>query len=209
MGASAGTDPEQLLRLARTGSGSALGQLLELYRNYLSLLARLQIGRRLQGKADAADLVQETFLKAHRDFAAFAGSTEAEFVSWLRQILAANLAGLLRRYLGTQRRNLRLERELAGELDQSSHFLDQSLVTQSSSPSQKAVRREQAVLLADALGNLPEHYREVMILHHLEGLSLSAVAQRMNRTPDSVQKLWARALIQLRCTLGGSHAPTG
>jgi RNA polymerase sigma-70 factor (ECF subfamily) len=208
MDLSADPDPEQLLRLARTGSGPGLGQLLELYRNYLSLLARLQIGRRLQGKVDASDLVQETFLKAHRDFAAFAGHTEAEFVSWLRQILAANLAGLLRHYLGTQRRNLRLERELAGELEQSSRFLDHNLVTQSSSPSQQAVRREQAVVLADALEKLPEHYREVMILHHLEGLSLSAVAQRMNRTPDSVQKLWARAIIQLRRTLGDSHDST-
>src|SRR5262249_50239079 len=64
MNTNAGPCPEQLLRLARAGSGPALGQLLELYRNYLTLLARLQIGRRLQGKADPADLVQEAFLEA-------------------------------------------------------------------------------------------------------------------------------------------------
>jgi RNA polymerase sigma-70 factor (ECF subfamily) len=175
---------------------------LELYRRYLALLARLQIGRRLQGKVEAADLVQETFLDAHRDFSSFQGSTEAEFVSWLRRILATNLAGLVRRYLGTQRRNLRLERELVVELDQSSQGLDQCLVAPYSSPSQQAVRREQAVLLADALAQLPEHYREVIILHHVEGLSLSQVAQRMGRTPDSVEKLWARAVIRLRRVLG-------
>ncbi len=64
-------DPEQLLCLARagrSGSDSALGKLLEAYRGYLTLLARLQIGRRLQGKVDAADLVQETFLQAYRGF---------------------------------------------------------------------------------------------------------------------------------------------
>src|SRR5437867_4753384 len=94
-------DPEQFLRLAREGSGAALGQLLELYRRYLLLLARLQIGRRLQGKVDAADLVQETFLDAHRHFAQFRGTTEAEVTSWLRQILATNLANLVRHYLGT------------------------------------------------------------------------------------------------------------
>jgi RNA polymerase sigma-70 factor (ECF subfamily) len=63
-----------------------------LYENYLLLLARLQIGRRLQSKVDAADLVQETFLEAHRHFTQFRGRTEEELVGWLRQILAANLA---------------------------------------------------------------------------------------------------------------------
>src|SRR5437660_6179338 len=62
-------DPEQLLRRARTGDTHVLGKLLELYRNYLELLARLQIGRRLQGKVDPSDLVQETFLEAYAAFA--------------------------------------------------------------------------------------------------------------------------------------------
>src|SRR4051794_15781528 len=79
-------DPEELLLLARSGSAAARGQLLELYTHYLTLLARLQIGRRLQGKVDAADLVQETFLRAHRDFAQFRGNTEAELLGWLRGI---------------------------------------------------------------------------------------------------------------------------
>jgi RNA polymerase sigma-70 factor (ECF subfamily) len=69
-------DPEHLLRLARVDAGPALGQLLEHYRSYLELLARVQIGRRLQAKVDAADLVQETFLEAHRHFRQFYGTTE-------------------------------------------------------------------------------------------------------------------------------------
>src|SRR5262245_18602047 len=93
-------DPEELLRQARAGSKPALGSLLELYSSYLELLARLQIGRRLQGKVDAADLVQETFLRAHQFFEQFEGSTEAELVAWLRQILASRLADLVRRYHG-------------------------------------------------------------------------------------------------------------
>jgi RNA polymerase sigma-70 factor (ECF subfamily) len=168
----------------------------------LELLARVQIGRRLQGKVDAADLVQDTFLEVHRHFGRFQGTTEAEFVSWLRHILAANLAMLLRRYLGTRRRDVRLERELAFELDRSSQVLDQGLLASSSSPSQQAIRREQAVLLADALGQLPESYREVIILRHLEGLSFPEVARRLQRSVHSVKNLWARALGQLRRTLG-------
>jgi RNA polymerase sigma-70 factor (ECF subfamily) len=194
----------QVLLRAKGGDGEALGKLLGQYENYLGLLARLQIGRRLQGKVDPADLVQETFLKAHRDFNQFRGATENELIGWLRQILAANLAGQVRRYLGTQRRDVRLEQRLADELAQSSRAMDVALVAPQSSPSQHAARREQAVLLANALRQLPDHYREVIVLHHLEGLSLSDVARRMGRTGDSVQKLWARALIQLRGFLGDS-----
>src|SRR5437773_1135902 len=127
-------DPEQLLSLARAGNEAARGQLLELYRNYLALLAQLQIGRRLQGKVDAADLVQETFLKAHRDFACFRGSTEAELVGWLRQILALNVAYLVRHYCATQCRDVRLERQLSVELDQSSRVLDRGFTAKQSSP---------------------------------------------------------------------------
>lgn len=195
-------DPEQLLVLARAGESQALGQLLELYRGYLALLARLQIGRRLQGKVDPADLVQETFLDAHRRFAQFQGTSEGELVSWLRHILAAHLAMLVRRYLGTQRRDVRLERDLVLELDESSRVLNHSLVAPQSTPSQQAARREQAVLLADALGRLPDDYRDVIILRHLEGLSFPEVARRMDRTLDSVKNLWARALGRLRRLLG-------
>jgi RNA polymerase sigma-70 factor (ECF subfamily) len=198
-------DVGQLLTLARAGSESARGQLLEQYRNYLTLLARLQIGRRLQGKVDEADLVQETFLEAHRQFARFRGDSEAELAAWLRTILAGVVLHLVRRFFGTQRRNVRLERELADELDQSSRFLDGGLVARESSPSQRASRREQAVMLADALKELPPDYREVLILRHLEGLTFPEVAARMRRTVDSVEKLWVRALPRLRRVLGGAE----
>jgi RNA polymerase sigma-70 factor (ECF subfamily) len=204
MSSRTGPDFEQLVLLARSGDGSALGQLVELYRNYLTLLARMQIGRRLQGKVDAEDVVQETFLEAHRHFGQFRGTREEEFVAWLRQILAANLAHQVRRYCGTKRRDIRLERELAEELNHSSRVLDHGLIARHSSPSQRAARREQAVLLADALSRLSEDYREVIILRHLLGLTFPQVAARLARTVDSVEKLWVRALDKLRRALGGS-----
>jgi RNA polymerase sigma-70 factor (ECF subfamily) len=194
--------PEHLLEQARTGDGIALGQLLEIYRNYLALLARLQIGRRLQGKVDPADLVQETFLAAHRDWASFQGTGERELVGWLRQIMAAKLGKLVRHYLGTQRRDVRLERDLALEMDQSSQVLDQGLIIKQDSPSEQAAQRENGVILANALSRLPDDYREVLILRHLEGLSFPEVAQRMDRTLDAVKKLWSRALKRLRETVG-------
>jgi RNA polymerase sigma-70 factor (ECF subfamily) len=196
-------DRGELLRLARSGNQAALGQLLEMYRSYLGLLAHLQICRRLQGKADPADLVQETFLKANRDFHQFRGEGERELAGWLRQILAASLAQLVRRYCGTKGRDIRLERALVNELDESSQALDGGLVAAQSSPSQQVSRREQAVLLADALERLPEDYRGVVVLRHLEELSFPEVAERMGRSVDSVEKLWVRALSRLRRELEG------
>jgi|HubBroStandDraft_4_1064222.scaffolds.fasta_scaffold170859_2 RNA polymerase sigma-70 factor (ECF subfamily) len=197
--------PERLLEAARGGDAATLGQLLEMYRRYLSLLARVQVGQRLQGKVDASDIVQETFLDAHRNFPRFRGTTEAQFVCWLRQILAAKLATMLRHYLGTQGRDVRLEREIENALDRSSVMLDRGLVAVQSSPSHQAAKREQAVVLADALDQLPEDYREVLVLRHMEGLTFPEVAKRMGRSLDSVDKLWLRALARLRQNMGAGE----
>src|SRR3954447_26658669 len=90
----------ELLAKARAGDTTSLGSLLEQYRSYLTLLARTQIGRRLQGKADAADLVQETFLQVHQHIAGFRGTSQTEFLVWLRRILAAVISNHVRHYLG-------------------------------------------------------------------------------------------------------------
>ena len=196
---------EQLLAEARSGQGSALGQLLDTYRNYLRLLARLEIGRRLQSKVDESDAVQEVFLSAHRYFPNFRGTGEGQFAHWLREILAGVIANHVRRYLGTQARNVRLEQDIAVDLDRSSVMLDRGLAAVQSSPSEQADRREQALTLTNALAALPSDYREILILRHFEGLSFPDAATRMERTVNSVEKLWMRALVQLRQHIGGSE----
>src|SRR5689334_15456835 len=120
---STAVNPDQLILDAKTGREPALGALLELYRNYLRLLAQIEIGRRLQGRLDASDLVQETFLDAHRQFAQFHGSSEPQLVRWLRQILAGKVANLVRHYFGTQGRDVRLEEDLTAGFDNSSRML--------------------------------------------------------------------------------------
>jgi RNA polymerase sigma-70 factor, ECF subfamily len=195
-------DPEALLTAARQEGEPALGRLLERYRAYLSLLARAQIGRHLRSRVDDSDVVQETFLAAHRDFPRFRGTTEAEFVGWLRNIMAARLADLVRRHVKAKARDARLEQSLAGELDRSSQALALGLAAGGPSPSQEAAHRELGVLLADAIKALPADYGEVIVLRHLEGLSFAEVATRMGRSVDSVEKLWVRALARLRKTLG-------
>jgi RNA polymerase sigma-70 factor (ECF subfamily) len=148
---------------------------------------------------------QETFLEAQRDFAQFQGTTEKELIAWLRQLLVRNLHNLLRHYLGTKRRDVRLERELAADVDISSQMLGQIPISPISSPSQQAARREQEVLLANAQEQLPGHYRDVIVLRTLQSLSFLDIAKQMGRTVDSVEKLWARALLRLRHLMVESH----
>ncbi|HEY1686164.1 MAG TPA: sigma-70 family RNA polymerase sigma factor [Tepidisphaeraceae bacterium] len=190
--------PLTLLGRGRSGDAQALGSLLKSYSPYLTLIARMQIGKRLQAKLDEDDVVQETFLEAARQFPNFRGNSEAELTAWLRTILAGQIALALRRYLGTQGRDLHMERELNVQLDQSSRMLDRGLVGSGTTPSQNVSRREQSVLLAEALEKLPADYREVIVLRHLEQLSFADVSAKMNRSVDSVQKLWVRGLKLLR-----------
>ena len=196
--------PEGLPEFARGAGDSALGRRLEAHRDYLTILARMQIGQRLRGKVDPTDVVQETFLHAVRDVAQFRGNSDEELAGWLRRILAARLADLVRRYCGTRGRDVRLEQALQVELDRSSQALDRGLVSRLSSPSQQAARHEQATWLAGALERLPEDYREVLVLHHLQECAFPEVARRMGRSVEAVKKLWARALARLRMSLGGA-----
>ncbi len=197
MNYSSSIDPEQFLKQARKGDADALGKLLEFYRPYLALLARLRLGKQLQAKFDDSDLVQEATLNAHQNFAGFQGTSEKEFTGWLRQILAHAGANLTRHYR-SQRRDVRAERRLQDELDKSSELIGNVLIAPASSPSERSHRREQAVILARALEQVSADYREALILHELEGLTMQEVAQRMGRSLNSVQKLLARGLMQMR-----------
>ena len=202
-----GPPATELLRRARAGDADARGRLLEAYRSYLTLLARVQLGRDLRGKVDPSDLVQEAFLEAHRDFGQFQGRTEPELMAWLRRVLATNLADQVRRYRGSQRRDLRLERQLAAELDRSSQALERGLQALNSSPSARAERREDARRLAEALERLPEDYREVLLLRHFQGLTFPEVARRLGKTLASVKNIWLRGLARLRRSLEETHDP--
>jgi RNA polymerase sigma-70 factor (ECF subfamily) len=145
--------PELLLEQTRAGDEAARGRLLELYRNYLRLMARTLISQPLRVRLDASDLVQDTLLKAHREFAGFLGSTEPELIAWLRQILVRSLSDQVKRHRA-DKRDVRREEALEVMLDRSSAAVQQAMAAPVSSPSSIASRREQAVLLADALEKL-------------------------------------------------------
>jgi RNA polymerase sigma-70 factor (ECF subfamily) len=140
--------------------------------------------------------VQQTFLEAYRDFPHFAGQTEKELMAWLRRILVRNLADQVKRHQA-KGRNWQRQESLEALLDRSSAEAEEALARSISTPSAQASRREQAVLLANALARLSPDYREVLVLRNLKKLPFDIIAGQMNRTSGAVRMLWARALEKL------------
>jgi RNA polymerase sigma-70 factor, ECF subfamily len=173
------------------------GRLLEPFRAYLRLLARLHLGPQLRCKVDASDAVQQTLLQAYQALDQFRGRTEAECAAWLRQILARTLARAARDF-GRGKRDLARERSLQVSLDASSARLESWLAADQSSPSHRVQRGEQALLLAAALEKLPEAQREALVLQHWHGLSLAEIGEHLGRSPEAVAGLIKRGLKQLR-----------
>ena len=175
---------------------------LEPYRDYLRVLARVQLSPALQAKLDPSDLVQQTLLAAHEKRHQFRGRTQAEWAAWLRQILASRLAKAARRYT-TARRRIGLERSFGAALDESSARLETRLAVDCASPSQVAARNEQAVRLARAVAQLAADQRRAVELYYLKGASLAEVADRLGRGKRAAAGLIFRAIRRLRRVLEG------
>lgn len=192
--------PELLLVRAKAGEAEALDRLLSMYRNYLRILARTQIDAALGVRVDPSDLAQEVLVDAFRGFADFLGQSEGELIAWLRKILARNLTDQVRRH-HSMKRDVRREQSLELLLEQSRRGFDALLQMSTQHPSSRAAQREQSVVLADALAALPDDYREVIILRHLERQKFTQICERMGRSPGAVRMLWVRALERLRAIL--------
>jgi RNA polymerase sigma-70 factor (ECF subfamily) len=190
----------QLLDAARRGDVSAQTQLMQAYSSYLTLIARLQVNRQFHGRFSASDVVQDVLLRARERMGEFRGTTEPEFLAWLRRILASRLVSLARYHLAGVR-DVRRERRLNDAVDQSSLDIAQRLAGPGDAPSERASQHEQGVLLAEALDQLPADYREVLVMRHLEGKSFAEIAQTMSRTIPSIKSLWTRAVTKLRTRL--------
>jgi RNA polymerase sigma-70 factor (ECF subfamily) len=170
---------------------------LEGYRDYLRLLARVQLSPRLQAKVDASDVVQQALLEAHKCRGQFRGQTEAERLAWLRAILAHVLAAAARRF-SAESRDLGRERSLEAEVDLSSSRLECLLAADQTSPSERTIRGEEVLRLAHAMASLPADQRQVVEMHHLKGMPLAEVAALMGRSRPAVAGLLFRGLNKLR-----------
>ena len=198
----------ELLTAALAGSGESLGELLDRHRNYLALLATPQLAGPGRKRCSESDIVQETFLEAHRDFAAFRGTTLPQFQAWLRRILGNNILAFLERHVWAEKRDVRREQSLhtvAEGLACSAISLESLVVGSGESPSECAMRREDSLKLADAIASLPDDYREIIMLRTFQGLSFDEAAASMGRTAGALRMLWMRALESLRTRLDESR----
>lgn len=195
--------PDELIARARAGSDEALGLLLNRYRPYLRLLAQRGLGTDVQSRVDPSDVVQRVFLDAHRDWAAFRGQAEPELVAWLRRILENNVSETVGEHVRAQKRSTRKEKSLTESGDRA---LASNLAADQSSPSQRAMRSEAAVFLAQAVETLPEDQREAIRLRYMEGWTLTQIAEHFDRSQVAVAGLLKRGLRGLRNYFDGASS---
>lgn len=174
-------------------------QPLNRYWAYLALLARAQIRGPLRGELGVSDVVQQTLLQAHRKREQFRGQSEAEYRAWLRAILAHILADAARRCGPADPGR---KRSLERALEESSQRLERWLEAAECPPSEGLMRQERLMELAESLGRLPKDQRTALELRYLQGLSVSEVCRRMDRSTASVANLLYRGLNGLREKLG-------
>jgi RNA polymerase sigma-70 factor (ECF subfamily) len=184
---------DEWLSRARGGSQSALGLALEAGRKYLLLVANRALDDKLRAKFGASDLVQDTYLEAHRDFGQFRGETQAEFYRWLLGILAHRLANSVRHYRYTKQRDV--GRELPAE---SIEAALSRIEDEAATPGALFLARDEARRVQMALERMDEHFRSALVERTWRGDSFAQIAARRDCTPEAARKLWARAVRQMR-----------
>lgn len=204
-----------LVARARSGESEALGDLCNVYRNYLRMLARTGLGPKLKERVEISDVVQETLIEVIRQFPAFTGQDEVALVGWLRRLIAQKLADLGRYHSRVKRGGgdapYPLDAPMTGpsgalafgvQPGGKSANLAELLTLSQTSPSEAASRREATVLLADALTKLPADQAEVLWLYHVEGMSFDAIGQHLGVTRKVIRGIWAKGLASLRRSMG-------
>lgn len=187
-------DKQDLIRRSRAGDDVALGGLLDGCRAYLKTLAQRQLDSRLGVRIDASDIVQQTFLLAHREFGQFRGEQVGELIAWLVRILERTVQQAVREHVTTQSRAVGREQSLQPGDDGNVIPLEGREV----SPSRRAMLGEEAIHLANCLMKLPENQQEAVRLRHLEGWTLEEISKRLEVTPSAVAGYLKRGMHSLR-----------
>ena len=192
-----------LVRQAAGGDQQAWARLLARHRDRLSRMVAVRMDRRLQGRIDPSDVIQEACVVAAKQISAYAAKPTMPFYLWLRWITGQRLIDQHRRHLGAKARGA--DREIShfrGEFpDATSAVLAAQFLGKLSSPSQNAIRVEQTIHLHDALISLDPLDREILALRHFEQLSNGEAAQVLGLDKSAASKRYARALMRLRDVL--------
>jgi RNA polymerase sigma-70 factor (ECF subfamily) len=196
---------EKLLEAARQGDEDALALLFERHRDRLERMVRLRMDRRLQGRVDPADVVQEAYLTARGKFVQYSANPRLPFFLWLRLEVGQKLIDLHRHHLGTKMRDAGQEVSLhRGALPQvTSLSLAEHLLGRLTSASHAAMRVELKLRVQEALNSMDPHDREVLILRHFEELSNTETAQVLGIKPAAAVNRYVRALKRLKGVFEG------
>jgi RNA polymerase sigma-70 factor (ECF subfamily) len=196
--------PEELLSRARAGDDPARAELFARCRDRLRRMVRLRLDRRLQGRIDPSDVLQDAYLDYARRFAEWAARPTLPFFLWLRLLTGQKLVDLHRRHLGAQMRDAGQEVSLyRGALPQaSSASLAAQLLGRLTSASQAAVRAETQVRVQEALNAMEPIDREILTLRHFEMLSNEEAAAVLGLRKSAASNRYIRALKRLKEALG-------
>ncbi|REK12939.1 MAG: RNA polymerase subunit sigma-70 [Planctomycetota bacterium] len=186
------TQLEVWLDDARAGSDEALGALLEGCRKYLLLMASRELDSDLRPRTAASDLVQETCVEVHRSFQGFRGNTEDELFGWLRAILSNRLATNVRRHRYTLKRTV--DREQPLDLAPVAMCLGNH---DDPTPSDRAARHDEDRRLQDALNQLNELDRKLIVMHTWEQQTFTEIGRRLGKSADATRRAWGRAVKRL------------
>ena len=187
----------------RQGDPQALAELFADQRARLRRMVRLRMDRRLQGRLDPSDVLQEAFLEATQRLPEFQAQLNLPAHLWLRLLTGQRLLILHRRHLGAQIRDVGQEVSLhKGAFPPvSSASLAAQLMGRQSSPSQAAIRAEVQIRLQEALNTLEPLDREVLALRHFEELSNTETAQVLSLSKSAASNRYVRALVRLKAVL--------
>jgi RNA polymerase sigma-70 factor (ECF subfamily) len=193
-------DNEPLLERALGGDCGALAELFHRHRGRLEQMVRLRMDRRLQGRLDPSDVVQEAYLDVARRFPEYAEDRNLPFYLWLRLLTGQRLVDLHRQHLKAKMRNAGLEVSLnRGEFPRaSSASLAELLLGRLTSASRAAIRAETQRRVQDALNAMNPIDREVLVLRHFEILSNEETAQVLGLEPSAASNRHIRALKRLK-----------
>jgi RNA polymerase sigma-70 factor, ECF subfamily len=188
------TETRSLLQQAQTGDRQAFEHLFARHRPYLRQLVELRLDPKLHTRVDPSDVVQEAHLEAFRRLRTYLKERPMPFRLWLRQIAYDRTLKAWRHHRGTARRAVGREVPLP---ERSSLVLAQQLLAGGSTPSQRLDRRELAQRLRQAIAQLPQSDREVILMRHFEGLSNPEVGCLLAIDPATVSKRHGRAMLRL------------
>lgn len=187
----------------RAGETAAAGELFAVCRERLKKMVKLRLDRRLQGRLDASDVLQEAYLDVQTKATDFASKGLPAYL-WLRLVTAERLLILHRHHLGTKMRDAGQEVSLyrGGLPTASTHSLANLLLGRLTSPSEAAVRAERQIRLQDSLNRMDPIDREVLALRHFEELSNNEVATVLGLSKTAASNRYLRALQRLKEMLG-------